>query len=63
VRCATPGTEVDCAAQPWLSQSATIQSTSTPPPWPPIAMTAIASGCVVSRRVEISGAALIGFVP
>src|SRR5882757_3815861 len=48
VRWATPGTEVDCAIQFWLSASATIQSTSTPPPWPPIASTAMQSGRVWS---------------
>src|SRR5262245_57671917 len=44
VRWATPGTEVDCAIQPWLSPSATIQSTSTPPPCPPMASTAMVTG-------------------
>ena len=48
MRWATPGTEVDCAIQFWLSASATIQSTSTPPPWPPIASTAMESGRVWS---------------
>src|SRR5690349_25086998 len=50
VRWATPGTEVAWVSQPWFSVSATIQSTSTPPPWPPIASTAIAIGCRASRR-------------
>src|SRR3569623_3628971 len=52
VRCATPGTEVDCATHFCASHSATIQSTSTPPPWPPIASTAMASGFVVSSATR-----------
>ena len=59
VRWATPGTEVDCAIQPWLSASATIQSTSTPPPCPPIASTAIESGRVWS----MAGCCSMMFMP
>src|SRR5215472_11840710 len=44
VRCATPGTEVDCATQPSDSATSTIQSASTPPPCPPIARMAIDNG-------------------
>src|SRR5262249_52389398 len=57
VRWATPGTDVDCATHPWLSASATIQSTSTPPPCPPMAITAMASGLVLSSATGRSGAA------
>src|SRR5207247_4100986 len=60
VRWATPGTEVDCATQPWLSASATIQSTSTPPPWPPMASTAIESGLVGSIGIMFIAAASRG---
>src|SRR5215213_7449043 len=56
VRCATPGTEVVCASQPFASPMSTIQSASTPPPSPPMAMIAIFSGCM--RRVSARGSAL-----
>src|SRR5579875_1395842 len=59
VRWATPGTELACAIQPCASHSATIQSTSTPPPWPPMAITAMASGLVVSSAMR-AGSAFIG---
>src|SRR5689334_2569704 len=51
VRCATPGTEVDCAIQPCSSARATIQSANTPPPWPPMAKMAIVSGLSVASWV------------
>jgi hypothetical protein len=41
VRCATPATEVACAVQPACSARSTSQSISTPPPWPPRAITAM----------------------
>src|ERR1700745_3044450 len=50
VRCATPGTEVDWATQPSDSAVSTIQSVSTPPPWPPIARMAIDSGFSRGKR-------------
>ena len=55
VRWATPGTEVDCAISPWASRQRHDQSTSTPPPCPPIASTAMAVG----RRVSSRGAGVI----
>ena len=53
VRCATPGTEVDCACQPCASASSTIQSASTPPPWPPIAITATQIGRSAVNRIGV----------
>src|SRR6218665_3757837 len=41
VRWATPATDVACAVQPACSARRTIQSTKTPPPWPPRAMIAM----------------------
>src|SRR5882762_6545459 len=57
VRWATPGTEVDCAIQFWCSARATIQSTSTPPPWPPIASTAMVIGRFISGGHPMAGGA------
>src|ERR1700722_20051628 len=53
VRCATPGTEGDCACQPCDSASSTIQSASTPPPCPPMASTATQIGRSVVYRVGV----------
>src|SRR6516162_5279016 len=50
VRCATPGTEVDWATQPSDSAISTIQSASTPPPWPPMARMAIDKGLSRGKR-------------
>src|SRR5262249_10680046 len=62
VRWATPGTDVDCAIQPSPSPSATIQSTSTPPPWPPIAKTAMLTG-LAGSSVDGGSVAFISLGP
>ena len=53
VRWATPGTEVVCAHQPACSAMSTIQSASTPPPWPPMARTAILIGEAARGAAEV----------
>src|SRR5208282_525179 len=55
VRWATPGTEVDCACQPCDSASSTIQSDSTPPPWPPMAITATQIGRSAVNLLGVRG--------
>src|SRR5215469_986393 len=63
VRCATPGTDVDCAAHPSCSATSTIQSASTPPPCPPMARMAMASGFSSKTGGEFGAASFIGAAP